>query len=134
MIYAHLGPCHFLLSCCPWVMCRWGTLQTPLFVYSVKWITRGIGEKAVPVLGPWDSIEFVIQWMFSSSKFLCLNLQNPVVSYSTWKSLCFQPYWIYVLEISIGSLHSQLPSEKPGFLFSIFNVIMFSLSIEIVLE
>lgn len=39
-----------------------------------------------------------------------------------------------ILDTTIGSLHSQLPSEKPRFLFSTFKVIMFSLYVELFLE
>lgn len=39
-----------------------------------------------------------------------------------------------ILDTTIGSLHSQLPSEKPRFLFSTFKVIVFSLYIGIFLE
>lgn len=37
--------------------------KTHFVLYSVKWITRSIGEKAVPVLGLWGLIEFVRDWM-----------------------------------------------------------------------
>lgn len=37
--------------------------KTHFVLYSVKWITRSIGEKAVPVLGLWGLIEFVLDWM-----------------------------------------------------------------------